>query len=57
MALVSTWNWTEVAEGSVVSLVFVLLPLLWRVEKHHKAAMRAHDRHAKHLKAIREKVE
>jgi hypothetical protein len=45
----SAWDWTEVTEGIVVSLVFVLLPILWRMERHHKQTMAAHRRTHEHL--------
>ena len=56
LALTSPWNWTEVSEGVTVSLLFVLGPILWRVEKHHRASQRRHDEHDEHLKDIRSKL-
>lgn len=38
------WNWYEVAEGIFVSLLFILLPLLWRIESHH-LELRRHAEH------------
>lgn len=53
------WNWTEVLEGTFVSLIFVVIPLLIRIEKHnnsakvrHKEVMDAHKDHEKHLKEL-----
>lgn len=34
------WNWYEVLEGASVSLVFILIPLLWRIERHHGELVR-----------------
>jgi hypothetical protein len=44
LALTSPWDWTEIIEGTIVSLLFVLAPVLWRVEKHHRE-LRAHAQH------------
>lgn len=43
-AVITPFNWTEVAEGMLVSLIFVLAPLAWRLEKHHKQTMAAHKK-------------
>lgn len=53
IALFSPWNWTEVSEGIVVSLAFVLGPLLWRLEKHHKQTMAAHKKTHERLEGRR----
>ena len=49
IAILTAFNWTEVLEGMLVSLVFVLIPLLWRLEKHHKQTMAAHKKTHDHL--------
>lgn len=44
------WDWTEVGEGIFVALLFIVAPLGWRAEKHHKANER---RHAEAMEAHR----
>jgi hypothetical protein len=39
------WNWYEVAEGAVTSLIFILAPVLWRMEKHHKEHVAVAEEH------------
>lgn len=48
-----SWNWTEVLEGTFVSLLFVLAPILWRVEKHHRTSQQRHDEHDAHFKELK----
>jgi hypothetical protein len=43
--LALVWNWYEIVEASVVSLVFftpTLGALLWRIEKHRRQSARQH---------------
>jgi hypothetical protein len=60
IALISQWNWTEVAEGTTVSVIFLLIPVLWRMrvhanramaqrEEHHAEVMEAHRKTHEHL--------
>lgn len=53
----------EVAVAVSVGVGITLVPILWRVEKHHKRAesrheelLEHHERHAKHLEQIKEKM-
>jgi hypothetical protein len=41
-ALFAHWNWTEVGEGTFVSLLFVLIPVIAHHELRHKKQMRSH---------------
>jgi methionine salvage enolase-phosphatase E1 len=51
----TSWNWTEVGESTVVSIAFVLAPLLWRVEKHRRQSVRQHaEQMAAHAKVHRQ---
>ena len=60
IALVATpLDLTEVIEGAVVSLLFILIPVGWRMEVHARAARRrhaevmaVHAEHAERLKVI-----
>lgn len=48
MAMWTAWDWTEISEGILVSVLFVLMPVLWRVEKHmrhvHRSNAALHSR-------------
>ena len=44
IAVFTSWDWTEIGEGVATSLVFIALPILWRIEKHHLELIR-HNRH------------
>lgn len=41
------WNWYEIVEGAAtgicVSVMFVLVPIVWRLEKHRKASEKRHE--------------
>lgn len=52
MIVALVWNWYEIVEGAVVSLAFVVVPLLWRIERHHKELRR----HAEHQTLLAEET-
>ena len=53
LALVSTpWDLTEIIEGTVVSLSFILAPLGWRMEIHARAARRQREAHHAEVMAV-----
>lgn len=51
------WHWYEIAEGAVTSLLFILLPVMWRMEQHHRK-LRAHSEWmAQGMAELHEKVD
>jgi hypothetical protein len=45
IAIVTPFDWTEIIEGIIVSVLFILIPVVWRLEKHHNQAMAQHEKH------------
>lgn len=61
IAATTPWNWTEVAEGTTVSVIFLLIPVLWKMRVHANRAQAQRERHhaelLEHQRAIRKAVE
>jgi predicted outer membrane lipoprotein len=54
IAAISSWDWTEIAEGILVSIAFVLIPVLWHAEnRHRKREREAERRHQEQMEAHR----
>ncbi len=58
IAVFTSWDWTEIIEGIFTSLLFIALPIIWRMEVHAtRARIQREEHHAEVMeshKAIRE---
>lgn len=54
--VLTSWDWTEVAEGVSVSLLFISIPLAWRMEFNHRRAQRQREHHHAEVMLAHRKV-
>lgn len=54
--MLSSWNWTEVVEGACVSLLFVVVPIGWRLEQHARRARVQREAHHDEAMAAQREV-
>ena len=50
-------NWTEIIEGAGVSLIFVLVPLGWRMEVHARRAKAQREQHHAEVMEAHRKIQ